>query len=138
MLERSPTLNDLNSTNNRSRPQNSLHLPPSQQITTSTIKPKCPQDVHLRRPRHRRQNRPSQPSRKGLFPSRPRRRMPTAHEAIPALPQDCPWSQLARVSRAEQELPKLSHGERPDGAGRDEEPGLCGGTDGNRRCGEGH
>lgn len=86
-------------------------------------------NVHLRRPRHWRENRPPDPSSKGLFSSRPRRRVSTTHEAIPALSENRSGSQLARVSRVEQELPQLPHGERPDGAGRDEEFGLWGRPD---------
>lgn len=99
--------------------------------------PRQHKNVHLRRSRHRREDRPPESSSKGLIPSRPRCRMPTTHETIPPLPQDCPRSQLARVSRTEQELPQLSNGERIDGSGRDEESGLWGGTDCDGRCWEG-
>lgn len=63
--------------------------------------------------------------------------MPAAHEAVPPLPQDRPRSQLARMPRVEQELPELSHGEGPDGAGRDEELGVRGRADGDGRYREG-
>lgn len=101
----------------------------SQSSSPVNPKPFKTHNVHLRRPRHRRENRPPNSASEGLFPSRPRRRMPASHETIPAMPQDCSRSQLARVSRAEQKLPQLSHGERSDGAGRDEESGLWRGPD---------
>ena len=95
------------------------------------------QNVYLRSSWHWCQNRPPQPSRKRLLPSRPRRRMPTAHETVPPLPQDRPRRQLARVPRAEQELPELSHGTGTDGAGRDEELGVWRRADGDGRHREG-
>jgi len=82
-------------------------------------------NVHLRRPRHRRQNRAPQPSSPRLVPSRPRRRMSAADETILALPENRPRGQFAGVQGAEQRLPQLSHGEGSNGAGRDEEFGVC-------------
>ena len=111
----------------------SISSPPTKLNPHSLLNPtqqhKPNQNVHLRRPRHRRQNRAPQSTRERLLPSRPRRRMPTLDETIPAMPENCPRGQLARVQRAEQRVPELSHGEGLDGAGRDEEFGVWRGTD---------